>query len=225
MKLLLAEDEPAIARPLCRLLEAEGWRVLAAGTVAGALALIAREEFDAALINLGLPDGSGLAVSRALRQRGDAAILILTARTDEASVVQSLEDGADDYIEKPFRARELVSRVRAVHRRRRPAAIYRCGGLVVDACGLQSWRDGLPLALSAQEYRLLLLFLAHPGQVLERGQILQALWDQGGCFVNDNTLTVTVKRLREKIESESGPHILTVRGVGYRWEGEPDAQP
>ena len=289
MKILLAEDEPAIREPLARLLISEGWQVLCAGTQAQALELAEQHTLDAALIDLGLPDGDGFAVSRAVRAAGDAAILILTARTDEWSAVQSLEGGADDYIEKPFRARELIARLRAVLRRRAQngKGRYICRGLEVDLRTMQAFLDGKALDLTAQEYRLLRIFLTHAGQVLERGQLLQLLWDQGGNYVNDNTLTVTVKRLREKLEPVQGkaersvrkkpepliqgeaepavdgsggliqerpepavregvgelvqekpersvqekpqspdkPFIITVRGVGYRWEGEVYAKP
>ena len=267
MKILLVEDEPAIREPLARLLASEGWQVLCAPAQAQALELAEQNTLDAALIDLGLPDGDGFAVSRAVRAAGDAAILILTARTDEWSAVQSLEGGADDYIEKPFRARELIARLRAVLRRRAQNGKerYTCRGLEVDLRTMQAFLDGKALDLTAQEYRLLRIFLTHAGQVLERGQLLQLLWDQGGNYVNDNTLTVTVKRLREKLEppgrempetpvqekaglsveektaapvqekpersvqgkpqSPDKPFITTVRGVGYRWEGEVYAKP
>ena len=291
MKILLVEDEPAIREPLARLLTSEGWQVLCAGTQAQALERVGQNTLDAALIDLGLPDGDGFAVSRAVRAAGDAAILILTVRTDEWSAVQSLEGGADDYIEKPFRARELIARLRAVQRRRAQNGKerYACRGLEVDLRMMQAFLNGTPLELTAQEYRLLRIFLTHAGQVLERGQLLQLLWDQGGNYVNDNTLTVTVKRLREKLEQagqgtsgqlvragtgaqvrgraepavreEAGPpvqgrpgmpaqgnfgvtmqeepgpsvqgksappekpFITTVRGAGYRWEGEVYAKP
>ena len=163
--------------------------------------------------------------------------------------MQSLEGGADDYIEKPFRARELIARLRAVLRRRAHTERYTCRGLEVDLRTMQASLNGVPLELTAQEYRLLRIFLTHAGQVLERGQLLQLLWDQGGNYVNDNTLTVTVKRLREKLEPRvqgkdlppmqerpelpvrekpappDKPFITTVRGVGYRWEGEVHAKP
>ena len=224
MKVLLVEDDRAILQPLSCLLAADGWQLDYARTVAQALAKIEALPFDAALIDLGLPDGSGFTVSRALRRKGDAAILILTARTEEASIVRGLEDGADDYIKKPFHARELLSRLRAVLRRRAKSSLFCSGDLVVDAKGLRAWKDGAPLDLTAQEYRLLLLFLTHPQQVLARERILQELWDQGGNFVNGNTLTVTVKRLREKLDSEETTLIGTVRGAGYRWEAEVRAQ-
>lgn len=223
MRILLVEDEAAIVLPLKKLLERQGWQVAAAASVAAALEQIEKTPFDAALVDLGLPDGSGETVCHALRGQGAAAILILTARADEASVIRALEQGADDYIIKPFRAGELLSRIKAVLRRRKGPELLRFGALTVDRRSARAFVGENQIPLTAQEYRLLLVFLANPGQILERGQLLQALWDQEGNFVNDNTLTVTVKRLREKLAGGCGWHIATVRGLGYRWEEEPDA--
>lgn len=221
MNVLLVEDEEAIARPLATLLRAEGWTIETAVTAARARELAASRAFDAALIDLGLPDGSGYEVCRAVRAAGDAAVIILTARSDEDSVVRALEEGADDYVAKPFRARELVSRLRAVLRRRGQKQVYSFGDLTLDARSAQVTVNGVPVApLTAQEYRLLLLLTSQAGRVWERGQLLQALWDDGGTFVEDNTLTVTVKRLRKKLGAE-GCRITTVRGIGYRWEEKP----
>ena len=221
MKLLLVEDEPAIAEPLCLLLRGESWQVFRSETVFGALSLLEQQAFDAAVIDLGLPDGDGLTVCRAARRAGDPAIVVLTARADEASAVISLDAGADDYIIKPFRARELISRLRAILRRR-GETVRQLGALELDPRAAQVRCGGELLFLTAQEYRLLLFFAAHPGQLLTRDQLLAALWDQGGSFVNDNTLTVTVKRLREKLVAPGAPRIVTVRGMGYRLEVEQD---
>ena len=222
MNILLVEDETAIAAPLASLLRGEGWRVDVCGRVDEALARLEESGFDAALVDLGLPDGDGAEVCHAVRGAWDTAVIILTARGDEASVVRGLEQGADDYVTKPFRSRELISRLRAVQRRRSPSPA-RLGSLLIDRQAAQVRREGRVLPLTAQEYRLLLAFAAHPGQLLERGSLLQALWDQGGSFVNDNTLTVTVKRLREKIDGPGAPRIATVRGMGYRLEVDGDA--
>ena len=222
MNILLVEDETAIAAPLASLLRGEGWRVDVCGRVDEALARLEESGFDAALVDLGLPDGDGAEVCHAVRGAGDTAVIILTARGDAASVVRGREQGADDYVTKPFRSRELISRLRAVQRRRSPSPA-RLGSLLIDRQAAQVRREGRVLPLTAQEYRLLLAFAAHPGQLLERGSLLQALWDQGGSFVNDNTLTVTVKRLREKIDGPGAPRIATVRGMGYRLEVDGDA--
>lgn len=223
MKLLLVEDEEAIRAPLCCLLENAGWQVDTAAGVAEAQKKLEQGGWDALLVDLGLPDGSGYTVCHAARRCSDAAVIILTARGDENSVVRGLDSGADDYVTKPFRAAELLGRLRAVQRRRGLHPAYRLGNLTVDtsrACVLQ---HGQEVALSATEYRLLLVFLRHAGQTLQRSQLLQ-LWDDTGSFVNDNTLTVTVKRLREKL-GEDGTRIQTVRGLGYRLEGDVDVQP
>ena len=217
MNVLVVEDEAVIAQPLARLLRAEGWSVVWAATAGQALEQLGQTAFDAVLLDLGLPDQSGYDVCRAVRSAGNAAVLVLTARSDEDSVVRALEEGADDYVVKPFRARELAGRLRAILRRRGVRRQYCFGTLCIDAQAAQAFENGVPLALTAQEYRLLLLFVSNPGRVLERGVLLQALWDCGGNFVNDNTLTVTVKRLREKLGRE-GARIATVRGMGYRWE-------
>lgn len=223
MKLLLVEDEEGIRAPLCCLLENAGWQVDTAAGVAEAQEKLEQGGWDALLVDLGLPDGSGYNVCHAARRCSDAAVIILTARGDESSVVRGLDSGADDYVTKPFRAAELLGRLRAVQRRRGLHPAYRLGNLTVDtsrACVLQ---HGQEVALSATEYRLLLVFLRHAGQTLQRSQLLQ-LWDDTGSFVNDNTLTVTVKRLREKL-GEDGARIQTVRGLGYRLEGDVDVQP
>lgn len=222
MRLLLVEDEDAIARPLALLLEGEGWQVDRCAGVGAALARLEELCFDAAVIDLGLPDGDGLTVCRAARRAGEPAIVVLTARAEESSAVASLDAGADDYIIKPFRARELISRLRAILRRR-GGAVHRLGALELDTRAAQVRCGGELLLLTAQEYRLLLFFAAHPGQLLTRDQLLAALWDQGGSFVNDNTLTVTVKRLREKLSAPGMPQIVTVRGMGYRLEVDRDA--
>ena len=221
MRLLLVEDEDAIARPLALLLQGEGWQVDRCAGVGPALALLGQAQFDAAVIDLGLPDGDGLAVCRAARAAGEPAVIVLTARAEESSAVASLDAGADDYIVKPFRARELISRLGAILRRR-GGTVYRLGTLELDALAAQVRCGGELLFLTAQEYRLLLFFAAHPGQLLTRDQLLSALWDQGGSFVNDNTLTVTVKRLREKLAAPNAPRIVTVRGMGYRLEVDAD---
>ena len=221
MRVLLVEDEEAIARPLALLLGGEGWRTDRCATVAAALEQLEQNRFDAAVIDLGLPDGDGITVCQAARGRGNPAIIVLTARSDETSAVASLDAGADDYIVKPFRARELISRLQAILRRR-GGEVRQLGSLVLDTRAAQLCCGGAPLPLTAQEYRLLLFFAAHPGQLLTRDQLLAALWDQGGSFVNDNTLTVTVKRLREKLSVPGAPRIVTVRGMGYRLEVDAD---
>ena len=218
IRLLLVEDDDAIARGLCYALEQEGYAVRRAATQAAACAALP-EGFDLLLLDITLPDGSGFEVlRRARRLDPDQPAVFLTARDDEGNTVLGLDLGADDYIAKPFRLRELQSRLRAVLRRRRaPPACLLPGGVRVDLQKAEVTRGGEPLALTALEYKLLLVFLAHPGQTLSRAQLLDALWDESGNFVNDNTLTVYIKRLRAKLNTLGAPALIaTVRGLGYR---------
>ena len=147
-------------------------------------------------------------------------MIFATARGDEGSVVLGLDMGADDYIVKPFRLREVASRIRAVLRRAagEREQLVLLGDVVVDLQKAQVTRKGEPIPLTAMEYRLLLTFLAHPGQILTRGQLLEGIWDVAGNFVNDNTLSVYIKRLRNKLETPGKNLISTMRGMGYRLE-------
>lgn len=219
-EILLVEDDDTIASGLRYALEQEGYSLTLASTVADALAALKQHSFTLLLIDLGLPDGSGFDVCRAARRTGDAAVIFLTAHDDELSTVMGLDMGADDYVFKPFRIRELQSRIRAVLRRRGGTAVTALpGGIRVDPKKAEVTRNGDPVALSALEYRLLLAFLAHPGQTLTRSQLLEGIFDEGGSFVNDNTLTVYIKRLRDKLEVPGCPPLIaTVRGLGYRLE-------
>ena len=220
-RLLLVEDDDTITQGLRYALEQEGYALTTAATVADAkAALQTPQRFDLLLIDLGLPDGSGFEVCRFARDKGDAAVIFLTARDDEGNTVLGLDMGADDYVTKPFRIRELQSRIRAVLRRRAGTAVTLLpGGVRVDTKKAEVTRDNQPVPLSALEYRLLLVFLAHPGQVLTRSQLLSEVFDEGGNFVNDNTLTVYIKRLRARLETPGGPALIaTVRGLGYRLE-------
>lgn len=218
---LLVDDERTIVESLGAYLRQEGFRVEAAGSVAGALALSG--PWDLALLDVTLPDGSGLDICRCLRQRGDTPVIFLTASDDEASVVRGFEAGADDYVSKPFRPRELISRMRSVLRRAGKTGLLTCGPLTADPARGTVSRDGRELTLSALEYRLLLVLLHNQGAVLRRERLLEEIWDVGGGFVNDNTLTVYIKRLREKIEDDPQHPVLlrTVRGLGYRMGGTP----
>lgn len=218
-RIFLVEDDPDIARNLGRLLGAEGFAVTRAAGQGEALAALAGGGFDLALVDISLPDGNGFTVCTAIKQAMDIPVLFLTASGEEASVVTGLTMGADDYIVKPFRPRELVARIRAALRQYgRAATAFRVGGLQVDTANGTVTRDGQEVFLSALEYRLLLAFVNNPRAVLTRERLLAELWDAAGEFVNDNTLTVYIKRLRDKIEPDPAAprYILTVRGLGYR---------
>ena len=176
---------------------------------------------DLALVDISLAEGNGFAVCAHAKEIG-IPVIFLTASGDEYSVVTGLDMGADDYVSKPFRPRELVSRIRSVLRRSgKRQSIISIGDLTVDTDKASVSRAGQELYLSALEYRLLLLFVNNRGQILSRNQLLEEIWDCAGDFVSDNTLTVYIKRLREKIErNPAEPQIIkTIRGLGYRLEG------
>lgn len=219
IQILLIEDDTTIAAGLAYSLEQEGWRVVCKSTLTEGRKTLETGTYQLLLLDVGLPDGSGFDLCAAAKSR-NIPVIFATARGDEGSVVLGLDLGADDYIVKPFRLREVASRIRAVLRRAagEREQLVRLGGLLVDLQKGQVTRSGEPIPLTALEYRLLLTFLAHPGQVLTRGQLLEGIWDVAGNFVNDNTLSVYIKRLRAKLETPGRPLIATVRGMGYRLE-------
>lgn len=218
-RIFLVEDDPAIAKNLALLLRSEGFAVTHAATRKEALAALAGSLFDLALVDISLPDGNGFTVCTEIKESQEIPVIFLTASGDEASVVTGLNMGADDYVTKPFRPRELIARIKAALRKRgRQGSAFEVGGLQVDMASGVVRKDGREVFLSALEYRLLLIFINNPGIIITRGRLLDELWDAAGEFVNDNTLTVYIKRLREKIEDDpANPQIiLTVRGTGYR---------
>ena len=178
---------------------------------------LAPGRFDLLLVDLSLSDGSGFGVCAAAKGL-DLPVIFVTASGDEGSVVAGLDMGADDYIAKPFRPRELVSRVKSVLRRCGSQSVLSLGALRVDTDKAVVTKNGAELPLSALEYRILLVFLSNRGRVLTRTRLLEEIWDAAGDYVNDNTLTVYIKRLREKLEDDPQQPTLikTVRGIGYR---------
>lgn len=222
--ILLVEDDRAIVMGLTYSLEQEGYQVTVKEDCPSALKVLEEQTFDLCLLDLTLPGGSGYDVCRRVKELGDTPVIFLTAMDDEVNVVMGLDMGADDYITKPFRVRELLSRIRSVLRRARRGGEnlhqLTIGSLTVNTQEARVWKRGEEAFLTALEYRLLLTFLNHPGQVLTRSQLLEGIWDVAGDFVNDNTLTVYIKRLREKLEDNpQAPQIIkTVRGVGYKLE-------
>jgi DNA-binding response OmpR family regulator len=224
-RILLVEDDRDIVDYLGSLLLEEGFVVESVSGQKEAVSLIEEKEYDCLLIDISLSDGNGYAVCSAARQKSgsskntSAAVIFLTASGDEYSIVTGLDMGADDYIQKPFRPRELVSRIRSVLRRTgKSNKLLKAENITIDTVKGTVYKNGEELFLSALEYRLLLIFFNNKGAVLSRGRLLQEMWDVAGEFVNDNTLTVYIKRLREKIEDNpSNPQIIkTVRGMGYR---------
>ena len=218
-RILLVEDDKGIVANLTEYLTSEGYSVKSASGQAGAMKLLESERFDLALIDISLSDGNGFAVCSAIKADYGIPVIFLTASSDEYSTVTGFEIGADDYISKPFRPRELVTRIRNILRLTRGAGtVIHLGELTVDTVKGTVNKNGRDLYLSALEYRLFLVFLSNRGMVLTRSQLLEAIWDIAGEFVNDNTLTVYIKRLREKIEDDpQNPTVIkTVRGLGYK---------
>lgn len=220
-KILLVEDDTTLIRMLSDFLSEEGFLIEAVNGQTSASIAMRSNNFDLALVDIMLEDGNGFSVCSEAKRK-DIPVIFLTASSDEYSVVTGLDMGADDYISKPFRPRELVSRIRGVLRRvGKHQSVITLGRLNIDTdkgCAMKSGKD---LFLSALEYKLLLVFLNHRGQVISRTKLLEEIWDCTGDFVGDNTLTVYIKRLREKIEDDpqNPTYIKTVRGLGYRLEG------
>lgn len=218
-RIFLVEDDKTIARNLVLLLRSEGFTVAHVSTREEAIHALAGNPFDLALVDISLPDGNGFTVCTEIKEAQNTPVIFLTASGDEASVVTGLNMGADDYITKPFRPRELIARIKTALRKsgRSPSAFV-ISGLSVDLTSSVVKKDGREVFLSALEYRLLLVFLNNPQSIITRSRLLDELWDAAGEFVNDNTLTVYIKRLREKIEDDpANPKIiLTVRRTGYR---------
>lgn len=220
-KVLLVEDDPDIVENLTAYLGEEGFLVKASAGQKEALELLEEERFDLVLLDVTLAQGNGYSTCTAIKAKYELPVIFLTALGDEFSVVTGLDMGADDYISKPFRPRELVSRMRSVLRRTgRKGEITEIGELRIDLLKGVVTRKGEELFLSALEYRLFLVFLNHRGRILTRMQLLEEIWDIAGEYVNDNTLTVYIKRLRDKIENDpQKPEIIkTVRGMGYKME-------
>lgn len=218
-RLLLVEDDPMILNALTVFLREEGFETETADGQRAALELLSRHSFDLVLLDITLREGNGFDTCQAIKAQSAVPVFFLTASGDESSTVAGLDMGADDYIAKPFRPRELLSRIRSALRRSgADAARLMLGPLTLDTDKGEVYREGVPLALSALEYRMLLLFAGNRGKLLSRNRLLEELWDMGGEFVNDNTLTVCIKRLRDKIEEDpAAPRIIkTVRGLGYR---------
>ncbi|WEG14956.1 response regulator transcription factor [Pullulanibacillus sp. KACC 23026] len=224
MKILLVEDDHTIASGLDYSLQKEGYETLVSYSVHEAKSLITEQLHDIGLflIDLGLPDGNGYEICEFVKQRRDIPVMFLTAYDEEVNIVMGLDMGADDYITKPFRIRELLSRIKSVLRRyhKQPPndPIIQFGPIQIHTSEAKVYKSGIEVFLTTLEYRLFLIFANHIGQVLTREQLLERIWDVAGDFVNDNTLTVYIKRLREKLEDDpQRPNLIkTVRGLGYR---------
>ena len=227
-RLLLLEDDRGLIDGLKYSLEKNGFDLDVARSVREAeQALRGRHPYDLLLLDVTLPDGTGFMVCEKVRASGDMTpIIFLTAADEETSIIRGLDGGGDDYMTKPFQLGELCSRLRALLRRAGAApagaAVLRSGPVSIDLAGCRASLGGRTLDLTAAEYRLLCLLVRNAGRTLTRRAILDALWDGSGDFVDDNTLSVYVRRLRAKIEDDPAHprRLITVRGFGYRWEGQ-----
>ena len=215
--ILLVEDDAMIASGLIYALEQEGYSITHCCDVENSKREISRsEDFDLAILDMQLPDGNGFDVRELLKNK-DTAIIFLTVVDDEGNIVRAFEGGADDYIIKPFRLQELLLRIKRTLNRHSKDIVksqLTLGKVIIDSTAGKAYLGEDTLDLTALEYRLLLTFASNKGQLLTREQILDSLWDTAGNFVEDNTLTVYVKRLREKLGDNAT--IETIRGVGYR---------
>ena len=213
MKILLAEDDTALRGALEELLAREGYEVIKTSNVRTAQDAM-NSDIDLAMLDVGLPDGDGVSLCRQWRSEGvETPILFLTAKDEELEVVRGLDAGGNDYVTKPFRMQELLSRIRALLRRNQKEAIVSRSGITLDKAKLQASRDGEVLMLTVTEYKILAKLISERS-IITRAALLDALWDVDSRFVDDNTLSVHVSRLREKVGSS---HIKTIRGVGYQW--------
>lgn len=224
MKILLVEDDKTIASGLEYSLQQDQYETVLTFDAMSARKVISEHlnQIDLCLFDLSLPDGSGYELCKLVKEKKDIPVIFLTAIDDEVNVVMGLDMGADDYITKPFRIRELLSRIKTVLRRYNKQAqnsnIIKIDPIQINTLEGKVYKDEEEVFVTALEYRLLLIFANHFGQVLSRNQLLEQIWDVAGDFVNDNTLTVYIKRLREKLEDNpQQPTIIkTVRGIGYK---------
>ena len=216
-KILLVEDDDTISFGIRASLEKKGYEITACTCLAGAKKLFS-DAFALVLLDLNLPDGTGYELCTWVKARCDTPIIFLTVRDEVSDITRGLDMGADDYVTKPFHIAVQESRIAAVLRRvpEEPDGSAACGNIRLNKEKMQVLLDGREITLTALEYRMLLILMENKGRTLPRSLILEKLWDSEGNFVNDNTLTVTVKRLREKLDHTRC--ITTVRGIGYRME-------
>ena len=218
-KILLIEDDEQLAKFLLRFLNSEGYQTDYANGQKDALRLFEKNAYDCVLLDISLKDGNGYSVCAAIKAQNDTPVIFITASADEACTVAGFEIGADDYIGKPFGTRELLARMKNVMRRyQKMSQILQCGHITIDPIKGIVYKNGAEMMLSALEYRLLLVFFSNKNQLLSRDRLAEELWSLTKEFVSDNTLSVYIRRLREKIEDDpQNPRIIvTVRGLGYK---------
>ena len=234
--ILLVEDSDAIIMGLKYSLEQEGFRVITAKTIAEAEKSIINQErgfeinkaketknkdiskIDLILLDITLPDGNGFDFFKELKKKEDVPVIFLTARDEEIDIVKGLDLGAEDYIVKPFRVKELISRIKVALRRynKLSSSTIECNGIILDTENMEVKKDGKSIELTSLEFKILLMLFTNKNKLVTREAILNKIWDLAGNFVNDNTLTVYIKRIREKLGDTDGKIIKTIRGVGYK---------
>lgn len=225
-RLLLVEDDEALSMGIEFTLKDEGYEVSSASTLQGGKALFEREDFDLIILDVNLPDGNGYDFCKYIRTKRDTPVIFLTALDEEVNVVLGFQMGGDDYITKPFRVKELLLRIKAILRRNSKTVASGnkliSGDIIIDTSMALAKRNGKELALTAQEYRLLLIFMSNANVLMKREAILKELMDGAEAFFDENTLSVYIKRIREKIEEnpKEPKYIVTVRGQGYKWNKE-----
>ena len=222
-KILYVEDDLSLIDGLQYTLESSGYAVDNARTVKEALSLFRSNHYDLLLLDVTLPDGTGFDVCKEVRSSSTIPIIFLTASDQEISIVKGLDMGGDDYITKPFKLNELLSRIKALLRRSlqfsKAEAILEANGIRVDTTERLVWKNGEPVDLPLVEYKLLCLFMQNPNHLMPREMILDRMRDGNGNFVDDNTLSVYIRRLRNKVEDtpNAPKYLLTERGIGYKW--------
>ena len=222
-KILYVEDDLSLIDGLKYTLEKSGYLVDNARTVKEALAFYRQNKYDLLLLDVTLPDGSGFDICKEVRNQSTVPIIFLTASDEEINVVMGLDMGGDDYITKPFKLNELISRIKAILRRStqfsKADSVLEANGIKVDTAERLVWKSGVLLELTLVEYKLLCLFMQNPNHLLTREMILDRMWDGNGNYVDDNTLSVYIRRLRSKIEEppNTPKFLLTERGFGYKW--------
>lgn len=231
INILFVEDDLPLALGIEYTLKQEGFNVKHARNVKEGKDTFNNGEFQLILLDVMLPDGTGYDICKEIREKSDVPIIFMTACDEEVNVVLGLDLGGDDYVTKPIRVKELLSRINAVLRRKgkiiennngRKEGVLKSGDLIVETLKYKVYKNTKTIELTSIEYKLLLILMKNKGNVLERTTLLEKLWDVDGNFVDGNSLTVYIKRLREKIEEDiKAPfYIETVRGIGYRWSPE-----
>lgn len=215
VKILVTEDDAFLRDGLCETLQREGYEVKSAKNSSSAKEALSKEKFNLIILDVMLPDGNGFELCSEIRKKDSSIpILFLSACDDEIQIVRGLDSGADDYVTKPFKLLELLSRVRALLRRN-SASLYSSSEISIDTANMTVTKNGKSIFLTPTEFQILSSLIRNSGVIVTRSNLLQNIWDSNGDFIDDNTLSVHISRLREKIGAE---HIVTLRGIGYRWE-------